>query len=336
MIGCGKYRDVFLYEVTEQDLLLRQKMNQHYRVGTILMFSDRCAVELGREFACSDDLFSAKEYLDNRHVQNYQSNLEYERKLETFTSRIALQDDRLSELTRQIAQRDELLRDLAESLNSQKQDNELLHIQLTKARDQLAADQLKHNELFGDLQFISSETHAIEAALERVMEEKFQLEQELAERITDLIELNLQNDDLRKQLDKTQQSPEYLPAQRHKQKEKQNSLDSVKPVVAEGQSITKDNSPMKNADSGKQIHILHEFPTSTAKTPVTQATRLMFSLFRICTIAFASILVLGVASVIATAQVNGISIGAALDLIIESLNLTAGVFLGSVGAPLTP
>jgi len=330
MIGRGTFQDVHLYEVTEQDLLLEHQMNQAYRCGNILMFTDRRTVELGRELARADDLHSAREYLNTRCSPNLQSNPDYEHRLESLTTRITCQDESLKELSKQIAQRDELLRDLAETLNIQKQDNELLHVQLAKAHEQLAADELKHSELFDDLQFISGETHAIETALERVMEEKFQLEQELAERITELIELNLQNDDLRKQLDGPLAGPECTPLQGHKTQERPQGRPQAAgiaaPVRANLPGTVEGAARAETMDSGKQIHILHEFPTTTRKSPAAQVNRLAFALLKICVILAVSLLLLGTASVVATAQVNNISFGTALDLIIESLGFSAGFF----------
>ena len=323
MIGCGIYQDAYLYEVTEQDLLLKHQATSKYRIGNILMFADRQAIGFGREFALAEDLLSAKAYLDTKNSRSLQGCIGYGQKLESLTTRVACQDDSLLELSKQIAQRDELLRDLAESLNMQKRDNELLHLQLVKAHEQLAADQLKNNELFDDLQFISSETHAIEAALSRVMEEKCKLEQELAERITDLIELNLQNDDLRKQLDGPAASLAYTKTQ--------NQVAHMGSVVPGSTDCAVGNSPKSPdvnvqadmANSGKQIHILHEFPAASRHSSFTGLNRLIFSLLRVFVIIAASIMVLGAASIIATAQVNDISFGTALDLIIKSLRFPA-------------
>ena len=327
MIGCGTYQNVYLYEVTEQDLLLKHQMSPPYQCGNILMFPDKRSVELGHEIARADDLHSARVYLDMRSSQSPQGNPDYEQKLELLTTRITSQDENLRELSKQIAQRDELLRDLAENLNIQKQDNELLHVQLTKAHEQLAADELKHSELFNDLQFISRETHTIEAALERVIEEKFQLEQELAERITELIELNLQNDDLRKQIEVPLANSEYAPVRSLKTQKQSQEAGPIAPGIPHSPTTTEGTTQPETMDSGKQIHILHEFPATPKRSPATHANRLAFAFIRICVIVAASLLVLGTASVVATAQVNNISFGTALDLIIESLNLSSG-FVG--------
>jgi len=318
MIGCGKYRDVYLYEVTEQDLLLKETAGLAYDAGNVLMFQDKRTIDLGYEFARADDLLSAKEYLDQHAHLDTSSSIERERELSVLATRITQQDTRLEELSEQIAQRDELLRDLAESLNSQRQDNELLHSQLVKAQKQLAVDELKQNELVDDLQHVSSEVYTIEVALERVMEEKFKLEQELAERITELVELDLQNNDLRKQLEQpgslpgcnvsTQQSKPWEVAQKRVAKS-----DHGETAGSDARVVT--------MASGKQIHIFHEFPTTPKMTLSSHARRLAFSCMRICVLALVATFVLGFVSIVATAQVNDISLGTALDLIIESLKL---------------
>jgi len=318
MIGCGKYRDVYLYEVTEQDLLLKEAAGLDYVAGNVLMFSDKRAIDLGCEFARADDLLSAREYLDQRSQLYASGDVGYEQELATLTSQVAQQDTRLSELSEQIALRDELLRDLTESLKSQRQDNELLHGQLVKAQKQLAVDELKQSELVDDLQHISSETYTIEVALERVMEEKFKLEQELAERITELVELNLQNTDLKKQLEK----PGGLFGHSSSVSQPEPKSIARKRVVGEvqGGALESDTRVVTMA-SGKQIHILHEFPATPKRTMRSRAGRLAVSFLRICALALVATLVLGCVSVVATAQANDISLGAALDLIIGSLNL---------------
>jgi hypothetical protein len=279
------------------------------------MFADRHNVNLGNELACAEDLAAAKEYLMHRGWQSGQTKHENDSKLAALTSHIRAQDENLRNLTEKIEQRDELLRDLSESLKTQKRDNALLHEQLEQARAQLAADELKHNELVDDLQHVSMETHTIEGTLERVMDEKFRLEQELAERITELVELNLQNDDLRKQLvEPARLSPPIVPVEP--------VLASASPdeIVFPTAQDTQDARVLTMA-SGKKIHVLHEFPTAPRQSPVAHAGHVLLSVSRVMAIVLCAVLLLSVASIVATAQANDISYGVALDTIMKSVGL---------------
>ena len=315
MIGHGKYRDIFLYEVTRQDLLFEPKAASGYSVGNVLMFADKRSVALGREFARADDLSAAREYLDQRTRRDAFGDAGHEDQL---APQVNMGNEGLLELTAQIAQRDELLRDLTETLNAQRQDNELLHRQLAKAHERLAVDELKQNELVGDLQYASSENHTIESALERVMEEKYQLEQELAERITELIELNLQNDELRRHLKEPGKPTERVSGQ-----PAMNGAEAARPSYGKQQEAPATDGRVVTMASGGQIHIFHEFPATPKRPLAARAYRAALSALCVCAIAFAAVLVLGAISVVATAQANNITLGAALDLVLKSLYFLA-------------
>jgi hypothetical protein len=350
MIGRGRQGDVYLYEVTEQDLLLDEGIAAAYRAGNVLMFGDRHNVDLGNEFARAEDLAAAREYLSREDWRSGWQEDEHLSKLTALKSQIDSRDESLRNLTEKIEQRDELLRDLSESLKTQKQDNELLHAQLEWTRTQLAVDELKRNELVDDLQHVSEETHTIESTLERVMDEKFRLEQELAERITDLVELNLQNDDLKRQLLAPPVPPEpnipnipsIPPAAAQRGAEPSAAGAAFMPgtagaawmataatageMAAGAQSLDAttlgiDDSRVFTMASGKKIHVLHEFPAAPKQTAAARVAHAVVSLLRIVAIVIFAALVLGTASVVATAQVNGISFGAALDLIMGSVGL---------------
>jgi hypothetical protein len=344
VIGHGRYDGVYLYEVTEQDLLLGIEGATTYHVGNVLMFADKRKVDLGNEFACAEDIAAAKEYLSHERQQSGQAESapesdRTESELAALTSRITTQDENVRILTEKIEQRDELLRDLSESLKAQKQDNELLHAQLERARTQLAVDEIKQSELVDDLQHVSAETHTIESTLERVMDEKFRLEQELAERITDLVELNLQNDELRKQLLEPAGASAFMAAAEPGMSKPEATTSAARASEARASAAmpgtevtTGDPSDTNNAApdqdvrvltmaSGKRIHVLHEFPTAPKPTFATRTQRAFILAARVVAIMLFAILLLGVASVFATAQVNGISYGMALDLIVDSIRL---------------
>jgi hypothetical protein len=350
MIGRGRHSDVYLYEVTEQDLLLDEGTATAYRVGNVLIFGDKRNINLGSEFARAEDLAAAQEYLTQREGQDDRGDQQEDEqfsKLAAPTSSVSSQDESLRKLTEKIEQRDELLRDLSESLKSQKQDNELLHALLEQARAQLAVDELRHNEMVDDLQHVSEETHTIESTLERVMDEKFRLEQELAESITELVELDLQNDELKKQLlappapPAPPIPPASTPATTIDTAGSTETSEATRAAVPQESDLatgstapgtpndwddnelvsSSQDSQVLTMASGKKIHILHEFPTAPKQTPVTHATHALASVLRIVAIILFAIFLLGTASVIATAQVNDISYGAALDILMKSVGL---------------
>ncbi|HBT94734.1 MAG TPA: hypothetical protein DEB24_00810 [Coriobacteriia bacterium] len=334
MIGRGKHNDIFLYEVTGQDLMAGDGVGAGYHVGNILMFADKRKVALGEEFARAEDMDAAKEYLRHKTKTEALWTGKPDRKLNELHSQIAERDANLRELTEKIEQRDELLKDVTETLRVQKQENDFLHLQLELARDQLVVDELKHSELMDDLQNVSKETHTIESTLEHVLEEKFCLEQELAEKITELVELDLQNDDLRRQINETKSSslsgsggvargsssPEHNEAPMPEAGENHNIATPAPPSTV----------PAPNADagehiltltSGKQIHVLHEFPKAgKPRTSVRIGQALIFA-SKLLVAVPSVFLILMAASVFATAQVNGISLGDALDSVIKGLGL---------------
>ncbi|MDR0347511.1 MAG: hypothetical protein LBH56_03970 [Coriobacteriales bacterium] len=356
MIGRGRYNDVYLYEVTEQDLLLGEDVAKTYRVGNVLMFMDKRAIDLGAELARAEDLAAAKEYLTQGEwhpaqgewqnsrpdypLQAQTSQEPLQAQTDNLASRIASQEESLRELTEKIEQRDELLRDLSESLKAQKRDNEFLHEQLEQARAQLAVDEIRHNELVDDLQHVSEETFTIETTLERVIDEKFRLEQELAERITELVEMSLQNDDLKRQL----VEPECLGAAAAAGAA--TATAGVNASAGAGATVGTTGGVAMNDEalslgafgtdedlsvggdsrvltmsSGKKIHVLHEFPTAPKPTLVSRVSHAFTAIVRVAVIILFATLVLAATSIFATAHVNDISYGAALDLVMQSLNL---------------
>ena len=311
--------------------MLEEGATSAYSVGNVLMFADKRMIGLGHELIRADDLQAAKEYLDQKGRQEIQTERDYEQQLAALNSQVVQQEAGLAELTLQISQRDELLRDLSETLTSQKLDNELLHAQLLKTREQISVGELKHDELVGDLRIASSETQIIETTLERVMEEKYLLEQELAERITDMVELNLQNDDLRKQLKGPGLSTTTQAAQQDRSAENpqqatpahQQATPQQATPAHEWAAPQQDTRTLTMA-SGKQIHILHEFPAAPKVSLLSHMGHFGFTLLRIIAILAVAVLILGTASVIATAQVNGITFGSALDLILSGFQDVLG------------
>ena len=188
MINKGRYNHLHLYEVTEQDLLIPTEIAAQYKVGNVLVFADKKTVDLGCELARADDITAAREYLANSET------LMYERLQELQAQN--------TDLSTRIRQRDELLHDLNNDLRHERDMAAILKIQLNEAYCQLEIEALSRSELVDDLQQVSVDTHTVEIALEKTLAEKVELEQELAARIVDLVELNFQNDDLKRQLEK--------------------------------------------------------------------------------------------------------------------------------------
>ena len=352
MIGRGKYKHVYLYEVTEQDLLLKNSMGPAYHLGNVLMFADKHNVDFGNEFACADDIDAAKEYLDAEgkvegstwggEAQNDNSaagNANLGAGRDTGGKTIAPTEHKaqgngstqgnnaphgesIASLTQRIEQRDELLRDLSESLKAQREDNELLHAQLELTRKQLAVGELKHSELVDDLENVSKETHSISSTLERVMEEKFQLESELAEKITELVEVHLQNDDLRRQLEAPMLSTPRATATPIAPTELAPQLvqASAAAIIQPQQNLSPDTTVL-TMSSGKQIHILHEFPQHSKPAGLSRAGRALLAFFRVAVVLLSLAVITCAAGIVTTASLNDVSYGKALDIILSGVGI---------------
>lgn len=312
MIGRGKYHGIFLYEITEQDLLYCSWENTDYHAGNILLFPTKQGIGLGHESACAKDLLSARERLDQSRYGDTQAQEPLDQAVTDLRAQIAKKDIQVNELETRIAQRDELLRDFALNLDAQQQDNELLHTQLVKAHEQLAVEELKYSELIDDLQFASSETYTIESTLGCVMEEKSRLEQELAERITELIELDLQNGDLRRQLHEPNDQEGSKPS----------GTGQHKTTQASQVECAEPETQLPSVATEKRIHVLHEFPATPKRPLLQRLAHNSLVLLRTCAVAVAALLLLGAVSVIATAHINGISYGDACDLVLRGLGIT--------------
>ncbi|MDR2197842.1 MAG: hypothetical protein LBO07_07790 [Coriobacteriales bacterium] len=357
---------MYLYEVTEQDILFSQGSDVDYRPGNVLIFTDKRSVELGHELARADDISAAREFLDHEEQLSppaeESSSTEDPAKLSEL---LREKDETLRSLTRTIEQRDELLQDISESLKVQRQDNELLHAMLEATREQLAAHELSQSELVDDLQMVSVEAMSRESTLEHVLDEKFQLEQELAERITELLEMSLINDDLRYQLKESARAATApvaatttaedgsvangatseasdgfsasgksgLPATSNAGADARAPDDALPagdawvPGSTRIEDDTRDDARddargdarIVTVSSGKQIHVYHEFPSVARPNTAVRLGLTLISIFKVALVLVAIALVLLAASVVATAQVNGCSLGTALDLFVKSL-----------------
>jgi regulator of replication initiation timing len=313
VISRGRYNEYYLYEVTAQDLILKTEATTNYRVGNVLIYPDKKNIGLGCEFARADDVFAAKEYLDGDELQPL--------------AQTRQQEEEIADLRVRIELRDGLLSDLAESLNEQKEKNEQLNDQLIEAQAQLMVDELSRDELVGDLEQISAETHTIETALERTLNEKDALEQELATRITELLDLNLQNDELKRAL-KPQATEATLANQgvgsaasgagAAKPSSLSDESAASSAAVAAQQAAPQDEQTL-TMPSGRQITIMHQFPTPPKRTAAASFMQLIWNVSRIVIIVVVSLMLLFALSVVATAQANDITYGDALDLLVRSI-----------------
>ncbi|MDR0500754.1 MAG: hypothetical protein LBG97_05860 [Coriobacteriales bacterium] len=376
MIYKGRYQNLYLYEVTEQDLILKGEAMQEYSVGNVLVFSDRKNIQFGSQLIRADDMESALEFFqsDPDYSSIMQDVASEDMQDEQFTSNTAEQsfnnrtlndlsltklsnDDPPSDdlesinahLRSEIEKRDELLRDISENLNIQRDHNEALKSALLEAQERLTVNDITQEEMLSDLENISAETQTIELTLERTLEEKSQLEAELAKSIAEFIELNFQNDDLRRRLDELNSkveansssttpsaSPTATPSATSTTAPTQtpasalNSIPTSTSVPASAPTATTASTPahpfintrqgsMYTLPSGKNIQVYHEFPRPTRRSGTATFALGVRTIIRTFALILLGILVVIAVSVFATAQVNHTSLGDALNALLALL-----------------
>jgi regulator of replication initiation timing len=327
MIGRGRLNDIFLFEVTEQDLMDCEPFPDRYRAGNVLLFDSLSGIRIGTELAMADDLDCAYEFIGSQFSQSQsagelealsaalvvQAVLEKPENPENLTamenpksattSEVDLSgelSDEIDKLKLRIEQRDGLLSDLSSRLRLQKDENELLQLLLDQTQTQIAMEVASRDELMEDLQRVSADTKMIEDNLERVMEEKFRLEQELAERITELLEFSMENDGLRHQVANMKSQPEAQPAP--------------------APTVSSQVDQVLTMSSGKQIHIFHEFPSLGAARPLEKLRSVAALLLRGAVTAELILSLTLVGSILATSWSNNISYGESLDLLIRHVS----------------
>jgi hypothetical protein len=380
MIGRGRHNEILIFEMTEQDLLDGGAFPSTYQAGNVLLFDSNQDIQIGLELARADDLACALEFLgeqpdlvdkgvaagqegaapiDEADPQGASGSLATEKPSQPspiLSSRYLDAQEEVRLLNQRIEQRDGLLSEMVEKLRLQREENELLSLLLEQTTSQLALDAASRDELLDDLQLASANTMLIETNLEHVMEERFQLEQELAEKITDLIETSMVNDDLRRRLDSltepsleagdmapeaqddwawlddcnalaglaspsVQASPCELPASHSRPAPGEpRPLPLPGPIIASepdvGQVVT--------MSGGKQIHIYHEFPSLNRRSLGDRTLAFGRTLSRIVAALLLIAALTLAASVIATSLINDISYGQALDLILKNTLRVAG------------
>jgi hypothetical protein len=387
VISRGRYNNLYLYEITEQDLILKNERTAGYHAGNVLIFPDKETIALGYELARADDVATAREYLDAEYAlggsraappaqhalaprQASQAPAAVATPLApstpaappaqhalatpttpappqeaSYTAQAQLFESQIHDLQTRIEQRDGLLHELASDLKSQQETNELLLSQLASAQTQLEVDRISRDEMVDDLRNVSADIHTVETSLGRTIEEKLLLEQELAERITELLDLNLQNDDLKRQLKPHVQSaskpgpltPAAAPNQAATAAPSGAPGTTGSPIAAPAESAPpaaaaaaapaiapSSDAQVVTLSSGKQVHIYHEFPPPPRPTAGTRAILTLGSIIRVALISILALILLLALSVVATAHLDNISLGEALDLLLKSLTSLVG------------
>ncbi|MCL1891053.1 MAG: hypothetical protein FWG00_03415 [Coriobacteriia bacterium] len=312
MINKGRFNNLHLYEVTEQDLLIPTEKSAHYRQGNVLIFADKKNIDFGFELAKADDLTAAQEYLANSETLMYE--------------RIQELEGQIQQLNVGIQQREGLLQDLTADLRHERDISGVLKQELEEAYEKLEVELASRDELVGDLQQASAGTHTVEAALQKTLDEKEKLTQELATHVVDLVDLDLQNKELKRLLEQATKSSEKAPAAISVADDTSKNPSTLSaaptsvaplstPANAASLANAADNSSVLTMSTGKQVHVYHEFsapPKRGTKALVSGAIR---NIVRIGTVVFVAAVVALALSVVATAYLNKVSFGEAFDIL---------------------
>ena len=368
MIRRGRQDDILLFEVTEQDLLDSELIPTSYQVGNVLLFDSQQSIRIGSELARADDILCAVEFLSNGAFSaacdcetdcncKTECNCAHEHEKANDSSPELPEPatektlhDEILQLKLYLKQRDGLLSDFSDRLRVQQDENQLLNLLLEQTQFQIALESASRDELMDDLKQASASTQMVELNLEHVMEEKFMLEQELAEKITELIESSMINDDLRRQMEDAAETTDLAPdpatlgtvACELSGSETSQDMFAVEPepssepgVVGAGLTAPdpvvetelsptlvpvheRENSQVLTMSSGKLIHVYHEFPSLTKRRPLQVLNALGQSLLKAFGLVALTALVTLLASVVATSLTNHVSMGEALDMIMKS------------------
>jgi len=290
--------------------------HNNYFVGNILFFGNKKDISLGLELAKADDLSTALAYLD-RGLE--QANLTYQVTPESYASL----SRELCDTQANLDKRDGLLRDLTIDLESQRASNQMLLMQLETMREQVSIEKITRNEVMGDLQMASAETYRKDKELEKAMDAKMHLEQELAARICELLEMDSANAELQKRLE--EHGFDDLPLKRASSfasvdallSEKSLPLEKPQPKFAQhdiGHSVAQ----VYTMPGGKQIQIYHDFPLNKKRGNKPAAAALK-GFLRVGVLLVLGVLLFLGGSAVATAHLNDISIGEGLDVALTSL-----------------
>ncbi len=273
MTNQGEHKDCFLNEISEPDMLLTAESKLMCRSGAVLVITNKKSLGLVDEPARVEDVFNADEYLQDANLQALVLAPHYKLQVEA--------------LKLKLNQRDELLRELSETVKSSKAENDQLRDELQAARDNIAKSELRFNETLEDLARVSLDIQMFEANLQNVIEDKTALQAELASKVTEAVELSLLNSDLKKQL--RQRNPESMPSAI--------LIDDTLGQVLIGRQFSKQ---LDHDIAGKVV------------------TALRLSCY-VSFVIFLSLAMMLVTSIIATAAMKDVSAGEALDALISRL-----------------
>ncbi|MCL2529230.1 MAG: hypothetical protein FWE41_02735 [Coriobacteriia bacterium] len=316
MLYIGKHDSFYLYELTDTDLMWENALLNNYAVGNILFFGNKKDICLGLELAKADDLTTALAYLDKGLEQ---ANLTYQVTPESFATLYRELTDTQTNLNR----RDDLLCELTIDLESQRASNHMLLAQLEAMREQVSIEKLTRDEVLGDLQTASAETFRKDEELQKAIDAKIHLEQELAARICELLELDSANAELKKRLDgrsfddlplATEPSLQAAISGAHAASPSLDKTQALPLPFDSKQSIAQ----VYTMPSGKQIHIYHDFPLNQRRGK-KRASATLKSFLRVGVLLFFGLLLFLGGSAVATAYLNNISIGEGLDVTLKTL-----------------
>lgn len=360
MLYKGKRDGYYLYELTDTDLIWEEEDQGHYCVGNVLLFANKKNIALGLESVKADDMATAIKYLegDVRLIESTDGSLQDDK---------ASLADQLAKSEAKIQWLDGLLHDLTEDLESQRYSNELLIAQMQSLREQISIERISRDEIIGDLEIASAETYRIDKELQKTIDAKTRLEQELAERICELLELDSANLELQKRLEsqrlevleaaapetgpaheaesgvgppfatESASSPtsapaaEFAPAAEPELEPGSNSEPGLRTASgSEPKSLgsalslhprkaqSKPEAQVFATSTGKLIQVYHEFPDHRNKARRCGVSALQ-GIGRTLGLLLLTAVVFLFGSIAATAHLNGLSLGEALDMTLKAL-----------------
>lgn|GEM_PF-1820784 len=312
----GKYNGCYLYELTDTDLLWDDTGYKRYQVGNIILFNSKRSVALGAELGKADDLATALAYLD---VDPEHASLAQSAGQEPF----AELQRQLIETRSIIDNRDGLLRELVADLDSQRNSNKVLIAQLESLREQISIERVSRNEVMDDLEVVSAETLRKDMQLQDAIDAKARLEQELAARICDLLELDSANSDLQKRLEQGA-GVDSAASTFHGQ-----PVEVSRTEISDITSANIDSSSVQlqlqssyghvyTMPSGKQVHLYHEFPQSKGSL-LKRLPLLLRGLVRVLGLVIIGLGLFFIGSILATAMLNDLSLGESLDYTLRAV-----------------
>lgn len=269
-----------------------------------MIFPEEKSVSFGSELTLAKDIFVAKEHLQDGGSQIIALVQQYSTQIET--------------LQLQINQRDELLRDLSDKLRRKNTENVSLRNNLLEAQDIIATVELSRDEMIVDLTQVSVDTQLLEANLQHAITEKTLLESELASRLTEIVELNMLNNELESQILR-ENSDRDDNTTLFDRSDTQELTTSVLGSIQKDKETQAGMSQSLSLSSGREVYIRHQF---SGHLRHNLADKVITALRQSCciTLVIVSLLVMIIAaSIFVTAAINRSTAGEALDVLITRL-----------------